>query len=185
MSWAAPSRCPQQGLRGAVLFPFLLTHLLMSLPLVRASRGFLITGSSALPAPGSGRMWEEVWLPPVSRNASVMTCPNHNVLSPWHPPCCLQHSCFTYHLSNPRDYSQDWPCRSSSGYRVAADEKWQGRGGDADSREMYKYTFVLWLPWFRLPKVLKSCETGVEGFSDHQRISQISFPFLNAGSLAV
>lgn len=78
MSWAAPARCPALGLHGAVLFALLLTHLLTSSPLARASWGFLITGSGAPPAPGSGRVREEVWLPPISRNTSVMTCPNHS-----------------------------------------------------------------------------------------------------------
>lgn len=145
MSWAAPACCPLPGLHGAVLFPFLLTQWLMSSPLARASWGFLITGSGALPAPWSSRMREEVWLPPISRNSSVMTCPNHSVLSPQHSPCCLQHCCFTYYLSNPRDYNQGWPCRNrhlggQSGWKVA------GRAGGAESREMHKCTFLLWLP---------------------------------------
>lgn len=106
MSWAAPAPCPRPGPHGAALSPFLLTHLLMSSPLVRASWGFLITGSGALPAPCSGRMREEVWPPPISRNTSVTTCPNRSVLFPRHPARCLWHGYFAYHLSNPRDCKQ-------------------------------------------------------------------------------
>lgn len=153
VSWAAPV----QGLHGAVLFPFLLTHLLTSSPLARASWGFLITGSGVLPALGSGHMREEVWLPPISRNTRVVTGPNHSVLFPWHPPCCFQHCCFTYYLSNPRDYSQNLPCRNRRlGGQGCRWWKVEGRGGDAESRKMYKFTFLLQLPWFRLPKILKS-----------------------------
>lgn len=183
--WVGRSQptAPPLGLRGATLFSFLLTRSLISLPLARASRGFLITGSVALPAPGSSRVWEEVWLPPISRNTSVTSGPSLGMLSPRRLPLLLPALLHFFSLATRITQGIETgmgPCRDRClRGEGCSSQKVAGRGGDAEPGNMRASAVTALFRVAGWPKAGAVVKQTWKGLSPHhQRISQIFFLLL-------